>query len=169
MFNKRGISPLIATVLIIGFTIALAALIITWGVSFVTQQTVETGEEAQKTLDLVKNSGIKIRKVTFDDNDDGTNNGPDMFDVQIENTGTITLDGFLIRAYDTNGDVYTNDYEILNGLGAFGVKTFSGLNLYLDDPTTPVGDLSNAKSGDLIPRFRGELTQFKKQDWRATP
>ncbi|MEK6826180.1 MAG: archaellin/type IV pilin N-terminal domain-containing protein, partial [Nanoarchaeota archaeon] len=112
MFNKRGISPLIATVLIIGFTIALAALIITWGVSFVTQQTVETGEEAQETLDLVKNSGIKIRKVTFNDAD------PDTFDVQIENTGTITLDGFLIRAYDTNGDVYTNDYLIPNGLGA---------------------------------------------------
>ena len=29
--NKKGISPLIATVLIIGFTIVLAALVITWG------------------------------------------------------------------------------------------------------------------------------------------
>ena len=161
MFNKRGISPLIATVLIIGFTIALAALIITWGVSFVTQQTVETGEEAQETLDLVKNSGIKIRKVTFTD---GT---PDTFDVQIENTGTIALDGFLMRAFDINGDVYTNDYLIPNGLGAFGVKTFPDLVLQNDQGNQ--NDLSNAKSGDLIPKFRGELTQFKKQDWRVTP
>ena len=29
--NKRGVSPLIATVLIIGFTVALAAMIFTWG------------------------------------------------------------------------------------------------------------------------------------------
>ena len=29
--NKKGISPLIATVLIIGFTIVLSALVITWG------------------------------------------------------------------------------------------------------------------------------------------
>jgi len=33
--NKKGISPLIATVLIIGFTVALAAIIITWGSGFV--------------------------------------------------------------------------------------------------------------------------------------
>ncbi len=47
--NKKGVSPLIATVLIIGFTIALAALIMTWGTSFIkkTQQDVETGAEAQ--------------------------------------------------------------------------------------------------------------------------
>ena len=32
--SKRGISPLIATVLIVGFTIALAAMIITWGGNF---------------------------------------------------------------------------------------------------------------------------------------
>lgn len=30
MYNKRGISPLIATVLIIGFTIVLAVLVIAW-------------------------------------------------------------------------------------------------------------------------------------------
>ena len=28
--NKKGISPLIATVLLIGFTVALAAVVITW-------------------------------------------------------------------------------------------------------------------------------------------
>ena len=33
--DKRGISPLIATVLIIGFTVALAAVIITWGGRFI--------------------------------------------------------------------------------------------------------------------------------------
>lgn len=32
--NKRGISPLIATVLLIGFTVSLAAIIINWGTSF---------------------------------------------------------------------------------------------------------------------------------------
>jgi flagellin-like protein len=32
--NKKGISPLIATVLIIGFTVALAAIIMTWGTTF---------------------------------------------------------------------------------------------------------------------------------------
>jgi len=47
--TKKGVSPLIATVLIIGFTIALAALIMTWGTTFIkkTQKDVEIGAEAQ--------------------------------------------------------------------------------------------------------------------------
>ncbi len=35
--DKRGISELIATVLIIGFTVALAAVIIIWGGRFVSE------------------------------------------------------------------------------------------------------------------------------------
>ena len=31
MMNKKGISPLIATVLLIGFAVALAAVVMTWG------------------------------------------------------------------------------------------------------------------------------------------
>lgn len=34
LWKRKGISPLIATVLIIGFTVALAAIIMTWGSSF---------------------------------------------------------------------------------------------------------------------------------------
>ena len=40
--NKKGISPLIATVLIIGFTIVLAVLVITWISGTVNEQTEST-------------------------------------------------------------------------------------------------------------------------------
>jgi flagellin-like protein len=40
--DRRGISPLIATVLIIGFTIVLAVLVITWISGTVTEQTEST-------------------------------------------------------------------------------------------------------------------------------
>ena len=38
MLNKKGISPLIATVLIIGFTIIIAVLVITWTTGLVKDQ-----------------------------------------------------------------------------------------------------------------------------------
>lgn len=47
MKSKKAISPLIATVLIIGFVIVLSALVITWGSDLfkkITQQTSETSE-----------------------------------------------------------------------------------------------------------------------------
>ena len=50
MKSKKGISPLIATVLIIGFTIVLAALVITWG-NKLFQDTVEnTGKQSDLSL-----------------------------------------------------------------------------------------------------------------------
>jgi len=43
--DKRGISPLIATVLIIGFTIVIAAIVITFGTNLVKEQIGGTKEE----------------------------------------------------------------------------------------------------------------------------
>ena len=40
--EKKGISPLIATVLLIGFTIVLAAVVMRWGSEFVRETTEET-------------------------------------------------------------------------------------------------------------------------------
>ena len=44
--DKKGISPLIATVLLIGFTIVLAAVVIRWGGDFITGTTESTTCEA---------------------------------------------------------------------------------------------------------------------------
>ena len=48
--NKRGISPLIATVLIIGFTIVLAALVITWGNKLFKDTVESTGKSSELNL-----------------------------------------------------------------------------------------------------------------------
>ncbi|HLC58568.1 MAG TPA: archaellin/type IV pilin N-terminal domain-containing protein [Candidatus Nanoarchaeia archaeon] len=56
--NKKGISPLIATVLIIGFTIVLAALVITWGTRLF-NTTVEQTEESSK-FTLVCTTGLRL-------------------------------------------------------------------------------------------------------------
>jgi len=63
--NKKGISPLIATVLIIGFTIVLAVLVITWISGTVTTQTENTdclADANSKCLDLV-GSAIDVSDV----------------------------------------------------------------------------------------------------------
>ena len=53
--EKKGISPLIATVLLIGFTIVLAAVVMRWGGEFVRETTEETtciAEAATACIDL---------------------------------------------------------------------------------------------------------------------
>ena len=65
--KKRGISPLIATILIIGFTIVLAALIMTWGMdlykSIKEEQELKAETElicASKIAPVVKASCLKL-------------------------------------------------------------------------------------------------------------
>ena len=59
MKNKRGISPLIATVLIIGFTIVLAALVITWGTNLFQKTVAET--ETASNFNLACTTGLKLK------------------------------------------------------------------------------------------------------------
>ncbi|MBI2148541.1 hypothetical protein HYU23_02580 [Candidatus Woesearchaeota archaeon] len=56
--KKKGISPLIATVLIIGFTIVLAALVITWGTKLFKTTVGET--ETTSKLSLACTTGLNI-------------------------------------------------------------------------------------------------------------
>ncbi len=61
---KRAISPLIATVLLIGFTVALAAVIMTWGQGFTKKITGETETTTEQALECAKlSNNLKISKV----------------------------------------------------------------------------------------------------------
>lgn len=68
--NKKGISPLIATVLVIGFTIVLAALVITWGTRLFKTTVEET--EAESKFTLACTTGLKVEVVRSNLEDGGT-------------------------------------------------------------------------------------------------
>lgn len=82
MINKKGISPLIATVLIIGFTVALAAVIMVWGSDFIKGTTDDVAKTTEMQL-ACTNADFEIIECNLDT-------------VTIENTGAITLK-FIIR------------------------------------------------------------------------
>jgi len=109
--EKRGISPLIATVLLLGFTVALAAVIMTWGMDFV--------ETMQKSTEETAN--VKVMCATEVDFDiigvcetatDGT------YDVAIANNGAIDITKFTVRYYETEADVIPKPFA---AVGAFGI------------------------------------------------
>ena len=56
--SKRGISPLIATVLLVGFTVALAAVVITWGGRFI--------QQTQDDVDRSTKLGLSCSKLNFE-------------------------------------------------------------------------------------------------------
>ncbi len=54
--DKKGVSPLIATVLLIAFTVALGAVVMNWGRGFVQEQT----QRAEDTTNLKLGCALKV-------------------------------------------------------------------------------------------------------------
>ena len=95
--NKKGISPLIATVLLIGFTVALAAVVITWGSGFVQRVTEGTDKRTTESLACTGDLNFEISKVTC-----GTGGGNGT--VLVDNKGSINIINIALRTFNTNGD-----------------------------------------------------------------
>ncbi len=102
--NKKGISPLIATVLIIGFTIVIAALVITWGTNLFKKTQESTGQQADINLactEVQGNLGLTVSKL-------GGNN----LSVTVDNGVRRNINGFVLRVYNasqTSADTIDTD------------------------------------------------------------
>lgn len=80
--GKKGISPLIATVILIGFVVAIAAVVMLWGRGIVEETAEKQGEISQAKL-ACQDVDFKITLI----------GGVYHF----ENTGSETIDSFVIR------------------------------------------------------------------------
>ena len=63
--DRKGISPLIATVLLIGFTIVLAALVMRWGGTLFRETTQTTGCESKGLLTCTSEVEISLAKIEY--------------------------------------------------------------------------------------------------------
>lgn len=125
--QKRGISPLIATVLIVGFTIALAAIVITWGSTFLKQIQASTEETAGKQLTCENDVGLVVKNAQL---------LGDKIKVLIENVGNRDINKFNVRVIGSDG---VDTAEINSGLASSGIQSF----VVGFDPiiTGPINDL----------------------------
>jgi len=90
--TKKGVSPLIATVIIIGFTIVLAALLITFGTQFFKGQIAQ--QEKTSAISTICSTGL----ANLDVKASAVTNG---VEVLIDNKNDYYLWGYTIRAYDS--------------------------------------------------------------------
>ncbi len=102
--NKRGLSPLIATVLILGFTIIGSILVISFVNNVLEKQTEEADEDAQQTATIL-NYQIQCK------------NSHDISKVKIDSTSNSDID-FIIQ--------YRDEIRSNNIVQAYGSDTFGG-------------------------------------------
>jgi len=119
LMGKRGISPIIATVLLIAFAVVLAALVMNWQSKFV--------EKLQKTAD--KGVGGEIDCLSDVDINVKLN---DVKNLIIENNKDTIIAGIIIREYMADGSItvrkddltITSDDELSEPIQSYGSKTY---------------------------------------------
>jgi len=136
--TKKGISPLIATVLIIGFVIVLGALVMQWGTGMFESIKKDTGVKSE--VNLICSSGLSQLEVTRAVYDEANQ----LVKITIDNRNDQKIAGFLFRGHYEDGSVetVTKDDEV-DALGPFAVETYE-----LD--VSDAGNLKGLKDGDKI-------------------
>ena len=114
---KRGVSPLIATVLLVGFTVAIAGVFITWGSGFVKDIQSSTQEASKEKVTCSTNVGVKIKNACIEGSD---------VKLLIENFGSVDMIKFDVR---TIGSLSASNVQTSSGLNAYDIQT---VNVALD-------------------------------------
>lgn len=97
---KKGISPLIATVILIAFLVAIASIGSKFFIGFTKEQKIGAEQKGEQTMEC-KDVMIEI------DPDSLTDNTPDNVSVILENNGDTSLSNLLMTTF--------NDTAVVNG------------------------------------------------------
>ena len=112
--GKRGLSPVIASVLIILMVISLLSIIVAWARGFVEEQTAETSAPDTKLCPAIEFIVMNISAIGS-----GT-------DLEIVNRGNVDIDSFEFKlSYGGNVDVVNLNTSVSSGKSAIGTMDFS--------------------------------------------
>lgn len=95
--NKKAVSPLIATVLLIAFAVALGAVVMNWGRGYVDETTAFATEKSNKEIRC--SMDINMKFIEFDDvKQICLDNGTNTINFTIHNSGTVAIEGVKVQA-----------------------------------------------------------------------
>ncbi len=142
MFKKKGISPLIATVLVIGFTVALAAIIMTWGTTF--GKSMQKSSEEQANLQMICAQDVQYTLSAACAVD------ADTVRLTIKNDGSIDLKNLNARFFESPTDVAAVANISSGGEAGLAKYDIGVFDVDLTD-TDLAGEAQDVKMVELVP------------------
>jgi flagellin-like protein len=140
MMNKKGISPLIATILLIAITIVIGALITAWSTTYVSNQTAMVGGGGAACVYV----GLKASNCNISASDAGK------LKVVIENTGTRMISEIRATVQLASGEKKVGnvtDLTVTKLLSLDGQEaSYAYINNPFDAATYPINDTSKWSS-----------------------
>ncbi len=145
MLNKKGVSPVIATVLLILIVIVLATIILLWARSFRTEQVIKFGEPVETSCSRVQ---FQVQE---------TQNA-DSLDLSLVNTGDIPIYKFAIKKISSGKSEFI--YEHVNVLESKG-SLLQGQSGKIES----ISIESNIKEIQVFPMLLGKNEKGKKREF----
>ena len=139
--QKRAISPLVATVLLIAFAVALGAIVMNWGKGYIetqaetteTQGGIQTDCARYIDLNIVKISGE--RQICYNEST-GSENDTGILKYVLRNDGTLDIPGFKIQVIGENGAENIDAWnESIPSGGVLSSKGMDNASLYTYNKT----------------------------------
>lgn len=115
MRKKKAISPLIATVLLIGFTVALATVVMLWAKGYITERAEKEGALSEKQLECTY-IDMTVNKAVLSGN---------VLSLELENKAEKSIDGIIVRTLEDESKVFKK----VIGLGPFEVRNINIENI----------------------------------------
>ncbi|MCJ7478598.1 MAG: hypothetical protein MUP63_00275 [Candidatus Nanohaloarchaeota archaeon QJJ-7] len=100
---RKGVSPLIAAVLLIAFTMAVAAILTSWFTTFTEDQSQQLSNQSEQMIQC-SYAGIDISNVAYDSENSLT-------EFSIDNTGTVDFNNISVVSFQgsqVQGRTYIN-------------------------------------------------------------
>ncbi len=131
---KKAISPLIATVILIAFTMILGAIVMNFTQDSTAELTEKATDKIERGLKCSLDLSLEVLEIGDEKficyNRSGTNN----FEVIVENQGTVAAKGVRIFLLDYYDNIKTTD--VIRNLGAHNRTKFD-INITLTDDLSP--------------------------------
>ncbi len=147
----KGISPLIAAVLLIAFTVSIATIVMGW-FSTITRETTTT--VSNKTTEAVScsNAQISIEEVYVTAGSLATGSAR----VVVKNTGFQTLGITSLQILNTTGHNFSSGFSAVSSFPSGGIQSFSITNVSVPTcPTTFSKALVTSNCGGIADTFDG--------------
>lgn len=127
--NKKGVSPIIATVLLIAFAVALGAVVMNWGKGFVESTAKNTEEKSNLELACQQELQLSVKKIAGTPKVCYKNQSSPYIKVMLENSGTQNITGLQFVIIDSNDATEINKTTISIGPGSVTSYNTIGHNL----------------------------------------
>jgi len=150
MMNKKAVSPLIATVLLIAFTVALGAIVMNWGESFVrkTQDTASSASEGK--IECTMEVDFEVVNALYLEDDVTDENAT--LSLLIRNAGDAKISEFVAQVFTntTKGARQIYDLSSLDSLDVKEIKFDFDLSNFTDGLVSNTSEIVEIK---VIPKI----------------